>query len=166
MRFVVPILVALVASGALFGAILSESAPAFEVSYAKTTAPGVYRCAACGATLFRSDDKFLSTTRWPSFRAAVPGAVVTRPDASYGLDRVEAVCARCGAHLGHVFPDGALAGDASPEAGLRYCVLSASLAFSPRKMEVVVPDEERERAADDRAADTERREDAAVRGER
>src|SRR4051812_12112509 len=100
--------VAVVASCALFGLILSESAPAFGVSFAKTSAPGLYRCAACGADLFRSEDKFASTTRWPSFRAAIPGAVATRPDTSYGLDRVEARCARCGAHLGHVFEDGAL----------------------------------------------------------
>jgi peptide-methionine (R)-S-oxide reductase len=152
MRFAVPIAVALVASGVLFGAVLSESAPAFAPSYAETFAPGLYRCAACRAPLFRSDAKFASTTRWPSFRAAIPGAVERRRDVSYGLDRVEVVCARCGAHLGHVFPDGRLTGDAAPDACDRYCVLSSSLAFSPRELEVVVPDEERERAADDRAA--------------
>ena len=149
MRFVVPVAVALVVSGALFGAILSESAPAFELSYAKTFAPGVYRCAACQAPLFRSDAKFASTTRWPSFRAAIPGAVERRRDSTYGLDRVEVVCSRCGAHLGHVFPDGRLTGDAAPDACDRYCVLSSSLQFSPGELKVVVPDEERERAADD-----------------
>lgn len=166
MKIVVAIAVAVLVSGALFGAVLSESAPAFAVSYATNVEPGAYRCAACGAPLFRSEDKFASTTRWPSFRAAVEGAVATRRDASYGLERVEVLCARCGAHLGHVFPDGRLTGDASPDAKMRYCVLSSSLAFSPRELEVVVPDEERERAADDRAAHGERRQDAGVRGER
>lgn len=131
MRFAIPIAVALVASGLLFGAVLSESAPAFAPSYVETFDPGVYRCRECGATLFRSDDKFHSTTLWPSFRAAVDGAVETRPDDSYGLSRTEVRCARCGAHLGHVFADGPLAGDASPDARLRYCVLSSSLAFEP-----------------------------------
>jgi len=152
MRFALPIAVALVTSGLLFGAILSESAPAFEVSYAETFDPGTYRCAVCRAPLFRSEDKFASTTRWPSFRAALPGAVGLCRDSSYGLDRVEAVCSRCGAHLGHVFPDGRLAGDAAPEARDRYCILSSALSFSPREVKVVVPDEERERAADDGAA--------------
>ncbi len=153
MKIVVSIAVALCASGLLFGVILSESAPAFGVSYTKTFAPGEYSCAGCGATLFRSNDKFVSTTRWPSFRAAVPGAVAVRPDQSYGMDRDEVVCARCGTHLGHLFPDGRLTGDTAPDAGDRYCVLSSSLCFSPREVEVVVPDEERERAADDRTRD-------------
>jgi peptide-methionine (R)-S-oxide reductase len=166
MKLVVPILVALLVSGALFGAILSESAPAFEVSYTTTFAPGIYRCASCGATLFRSEDKFASTERWPAFRAALPGAVATRRDTSEGLDRVEVLCARCGAHLGHVFPDGRLAGDTDPNACMRYCVLSKGLSFSPRNVEVVVPDKERERAADDRAADGERGHDASIGGER
>jgi peptide-methionine (R)-S-oxide reductase len=152
MRFVVPIAVALVVSGLLFGAILSESAPAFELSYAKTFEPGVYLCASCRAPLFRSDAKFASTTRWPSFRAAIAGAVERRRDSSYGLDRVEIACSRCGAHIGHVFPDGRLTGDGAPDACDRYCALSSSLVFSPGELEVVVPDEERERAADDRTA--------------
>jgi len=128
MRFVVPIAVALAVSGLLFGAILSESAPAFDLSYAKTFEQGVYRCAACKAPVFRSDDKFASTTRWPSFRAAIPGAVDERRDTSYGLDRVEVLCARCGAHLGHVFND-------APQTptGLRYCMDSASLNFEKAK---------------------------------
>jgi peptide-methionine (R)-S-oxide reductase len=130
-RIAFSIAVALACSGLLFGAILSESAPAFAPSYAKTFEPGVYRCASCGAELFRSVDKFASTTRWPSFRACVPDSVATREDRSEGLDRVEVLCARCGAHLGHVFADGALAGDTSASAGLRYCVLSSSLRFEP-----------------------------------
>jgi methionine-R-sulfoxide reductase len=152
MKIVVSLAVALCVSGLLFGAILSESVPAFELSYTKNFALGLYRCSVCGAELFRSHDKFASTTRWPSFRAALPGAIATRPDSSYGLDRVEVICARCGTHLGHVFADGALTGDTAPDASLRYCVLSSSLCFSPREVEVVVPDEECERAAHDGAA--------------
>ena len=131
MRFAVPLAVAFVVSGALFGVILADSAPAFAPSYAKTSAPGRYRCAVCGAELFRSEDKFVSTTRWPSFRTSVAAAVRSLPDHSEGLDRTEVRCARCDAHLGHVFSDGRLAGDESPDANLRFCILSSSLAFEP-----------------------------------
>jgi peptide-methionine (R)-S-oxide reductase len=109
------------------GAIARKAEPSFKDHFAR----GVYACAACAAPLFRSDDKFASTTRWPAYRDAVPGAVATRADSSEGLDRVEVLCASCGAHLGHVFPDGRLAGDTHPQADLRYCVLSSSLEFSP-----------------------------------
>lgn len=133
MKIALAIAAGVLCSGLLFGAILSESAPAFEVSYTKHFEPGTYACARCGAALFRSADKFASTTRWPSFRQAVDGAVRTRPDSSYGLERTEILCARCGAHLGHVFPDGRLAGDTSPEACDRYCVLSSTLRFVPEQ---------------------------------
>jgi methionine-R-sulfoxide reductase len=115
----------------LFAAVVLPTAPPPQVSYTSHTAPGLYACAACGSVLFDSDDKFRSTTRWPSFRRAVDGAVATRPDHSFGLDRVEALCARCGAHLGHVFADGRLAGDDHPEADRRFCLLSSSLRFLP-----------------------------------
>ena len=124
-------LVAAIASGLLFGAVIAESSPAFATSYASHFEPGTYACARCGGALFSSRDKFRSTTRWPSFRRAVAESVATRADRSYGLDRVEALCARCGAHLGHVFPDGRLAGDDHPEARDRYCILSSSLRFVP-----------------------------------
>ena len=104
------LLAGILCSALLFGAVIAESSPAFAPSYTSHFEPGAYACSSCGAALFRSADKFRSTTRWPSVRRAVDGAVATRPDRSYGLDRVEALCARCGAHLGHLFPDGRLAG--------------------------------------------------------
>ena len=116
----------------LFGALALATVPGERASYATHFEPGVYACASCDAVLFTSADKFRSTTRWPSFRRAVAGAVATRPDLSYGLSRVEALCARCGAHLGHVFPDGRLAGDDHPEADERFCVLSSALDFQPQ----------------------------------
>jgi len=86
---------------------------------------GVYSCACCGLPLFRSDSKFNSGTGWPSFfQPVAPENVATREDRSYAMVRVEIVCPRCEAHLGHVFEDG------PPPTGLRYCVNSESLAFT------------------------------------
>ena len=88
---------------------------------------GQYHCAACGAALFESDAKFESGTGWPSFtRPVSAGAVIEHVDRSHGMVRTEAVCARCGGHLGHVFPDGP-----GPE-GTRYCMNSASLDFEKK----------------------------------
>lgn len=89
---------------------------------------GTYHCAACGALLFQSDTKYESGSGWPSFfNPAESDAVETHEDTSFGMRRVEVTCARCGGHLGHVFPDG------PRPTGLRYCINSASLAFKKQE---------------------------------
>jgi peptide-methionine (R)-S-oxide reductase len=88
--------------------------------------PGLFCCAACGTALFRSDDKFDSGSGWPSFsRAADDGVIVEHEDGSFGMRRTEVTCAKCGGHLGHVFPDG------PAPTGDRYCINSLSLEFDP-----------------------------------
>ena len=96
--------------------------PAFTGEYVDTKEPGSYRCAGCGAELFRSDAKFDSGSGWPSFvEPASLDSVETESDRSYGLVRTEVTCAACGGHLGHVFPDG------PGPTGERYCINSCSL---------------------------------------
>jgi peptide-methionine (R)-S-oxide reductase len=94
----------------------------FTGEYWNTKAPGVYHCIVCDAPLFSSDTKYDSHSGWPSFWEALdPDAVELHEDRSLGMVRTEVVCASCGAHLGHVFPDG------PQPTGERFCMNSASL---------------------------------------
>lgn len=85
---------------------------------------GHYVCAACENPLFTSTTKFKSHCGWPSFDAAIKGSVIYEKDTSFGMERIEVMCAKCGGHLGHVFDDG-------PEetTGMRYCTNSVSIKF-------------------------------------
>lgn len=98
---------------------------AFTGIYWDAKVEGLYRCVVCDAELFSSDTKYDSGTGWPSFTAALDNEAITRiVDRSHGMVRTETLCAACGAHLGHVFPDG-------PGTGDRFCMNSASLRLEP-----------------------------------
>jgi len=110
-------------------AVLRQKAtdPPFAGQYDNFFQPGTYSCAACGQELFSSDTKFNSGCGWPAFYAAKAGdRVKLLHDYSFGEDRIEVVCARCGSHLGHVFDD-------APQTptGQRFCINSTAIKFTP-----------------------------------
>ena len=88
---------------------------------------GIYHCVACGVPLFSAETKYESGSGWPSFFAPLPDAIGETTDHSHGMVRVEAHCASCGAHLGHVFPDG------PQPTGQRYCMNGTALKFEPQE---------------------------------
>src|SRR3954470_21191606 len=102
----------------------TERAGTSPLNYEKRT--GIYDCAACGHPLFESSTKYESGSGWPSFFRPLPNAVATTNDESHGMRRVEARCANCGGHLGHVFNDG------PAPTGQRYCMNGLSLKFEPK----------------------------------
>lgn len=98
----------------------------FTGEYDEFFEKGTYVCAACGNLLFTSDNKYNSHCGWPSFDQAVKGSVIYHEDVSYGMNRTEVMCAKCGGHLGHVFNDGP-----AKTTGQRYCTNSVSIKFIP-----------------------------------
>ncbi|KXK22717.1 MAG: methionine-R-sulfoxide reductase [Chloroflexi bacterium OLB15] len=100
---------------------------AFTGEYVNTKTPGTYLCAACGQPLFDSNTKFDSHCGWPSFWDVIDsGHVELKQDNSYGMQRIEVLCNRCGSHLGHVFDDGP-----RDTTGLRYCINSVAMKLRP-----------------------------------
>ena len=110
---------------------LAGTERAFTGEYHDTKDPGTYHCRVCDAELFSSETKYESGSGWPSFTLPLDNdAVAEKRDVSFGMERVESLCATCGAHLGHVFPDGP-----RDQGGLRYCMNSASLRLEKEESE-------------------------------
>lgn len=107
---------------------LKGTEPAFSGKYNHEKSEGVYKCSACGNPLFSSDAKFDSGTGWPSFDQAIPGSVKMVPDNSYGMNRTEVVCSKCGGHLGHLFDDGPTA------TKKRFCMNSVCLDLDKKEV--------------------------------
>ena len=111
---------------------LRGTEPPFSGEYTDTETEGVYSCKACGAELFRSQEKFHSHCGWPSFFSPLAGdRIIEREDLSHGMRRVEVLCARCKSHLGHVFEG---EGYDTPT-DLRYCINSVCLTLGPTETE-------------------------------
>lgn len=101
--------------------------PPFTGKYTDCTSPGIYHCVCCGEALFASEQKFHSGCGWPSFSEPLDNTSLNEyEDHSHGMHRVEVTCSQCGAHLGHVFPDG------PQPTGLRYCINSVALALQDK----------------------------------
>ena len=112
-------------------AVLGEKGtePAFSGVYEKEAAEGVYTCKACGNELFSSETKYDANCGWPSFFAALGEDRITfHEDKSYGMNRIEVRCAKCGSHLGHIFDDGP-----KEHGGRRYCINSIALDLEKKK---------------------------------
>ena len=102
---------------------------AFTGEYWNHFEEGSYVCAGCNNKLFSSDTKFESDCGWPSFDQAIDGSVIYNDDSSFGMSRIEVICAKCGGHLGHVFDDGP-----QKTTGKRFCTNSISIKFVPREI--------------------------------
>lgn len=111
-----------------------DTEPAFTGAYFDNKEGGAYRCKACGAVLFSSDQKFDSGTGWPSFfKPENNEAVELRTDTSHGMRRTEVLCRNCGSHLGHVFPDAPERYEGKETTGERFCINSCALDFEAQK---------------------------------
>ena len=107
---------------------LKHTEPPFTGVYWNHFEPGQYNCVCCGTPLYASEDKFDAGCGWPSYRRAIADDRISEHrDTSHGMVRTEIVCKACGAHLGHVFPDG------PAPTGMRHCVNAASLTFEPKQ---------------------------------